>query len=190
MRIVNVRKNSNIYRGSHREWLNAAHYLNQAPTYLRTNLPVYFSNNRNSVNTYGSAVRYKTTKNLRLLNMSSVNTVQALFNNAKSDTVKNSINKAFRIINGRVMRASKLKHDMHVAVFICRMGYDGYYAPPIPDRKRGYKPFHSEIVLCKPHDVLKVNRREELREPPMIRSSVNNTIRQRVMNTNYSSHRK
>jgi hypothetical protein len=151
---------------------------------------VYFSNNRNSVNTYGTAVKFKTTKNIKLLNMGNVSTVQNLLTKAKSKTVQNSIIKAFKIANGIIRRNSKINSDIHVAKFICELGFDGYYASELSNKYGKGGKFHPEIVLCRPHEVLVVTNVNSLSGgPPPLKEkiSVNNRIRSIVKSTNYSS---
>ena len=174
-----------LYRGSHAEANQAKGYLNKRPNYLR-NLPVYFSNTKNNVRTYGTAVKYVTTKPLKLLNMGSVNVVANLLVSARSNTVKHSILKAFRVANGEVQRFSRMKYDIHVAKFICALGYDGYYAPRL-SRKQGLGTFHPEVVLCHAKDVLKVyNVKKPTSSPPLKRrGSLNNNLQNEIARTNY-----
>ena len=176
-----------LYRGSHAEANQAQGYLNKRPNYLRSNLPVYFSNSKNNVRTYGTAVKYVTTKPLNLLNMGSVNVVTNLLASARSNTVKHSIVKAFRTANGDVRRFSKMKYDIHVAKFICARGYDGYYAPRLRT-KYSEGSFHPEIVLCHAKDVLKVYNVKAPTSPPPMRPrvGVNNSLRNVVRRTNYT----
>ena len=173
-----------LYRGSHAEANTAQGYLNKRPNYLR-NLPVYFSNSKNNVRTYGTAVKYVTTKPLNLLNMGSVNVVGKLLANARSNTVKHSIVKAFRTANGEVRRFSKMKYDIHVAKFICAQGYDGYYAPRLRTKyQQGF--FHPEIVLCHAKDVLKVyNIKAPTSPPPMRPRVISNNLLNAIARTNY-----
>jgi len=96
--------------------------------------------------------QYKLSKPLTLLYMGDVKTINFL--KSKDPSVEYSINKTFRIRNGQVIRKSKLEYDLKVAKLICKLGYDGYYAPPLP-KKYGTTTFHQEIMLCKPMD--KVN---------------------------------
>lgn len=177
-----------LYRGSHTEANQARGYLNKRPNYLRNNLPVYFSNTKNSVRSYGTAVKYVTTKNLTLLNMGNVDEVARLITSARSPVVKKSLEKSFRISNGILKRNSKIKYDIHVAVFICRHGYDGYYAPRLPT-KYAEGSFHPEIVLCHPRNVLKVyNVKPMLNAPPItVKRGVNNNLRNVVGRTNYNN---
>jgi hypothetical protein len=175
-----------LYRGSHAEANQAQGYLNKRPNYLRSNLPVYFSNTKNSVRSYGTAVKYVTTRPLNLLNMGNVNTVTKLHAAARSNSVKGSILKAFRTANGEVRRFSTIKYDIHVAKFICTLGYDGYYAPRLRTKYQEGS-FHPEIVLCHAKDVLKVyNVKPMLNAPPTtVRRGVNNNLRNVVGRTNY-----
>lgn len=174
-----------LYRGSHVEANQAQGYLNKRPNYLR-NLPVYFSNSKNNVRTYGTAVKYVTTRPLNLINMGSVNTVAKLLAAARSNAVKGSILKAFRTANGEVRRFSKIKYDIHVAKFICTLGYDGYYAPRLRTKYQQGS-FHPEIVLCHAKDVLKVYNVKAATSPPPTRPrvGVNNNLRNTVGRTNY-----
>jgi len=175
-----------LYRGSHAEANQAQGYLNKRPNYLRSNLPVYFSNSKNNVRTYGTAVKYVTTRPLNLINMGSVNTVAKLLAAARSNAVKGSILKAFRTANGEVRRFSKIKYDIHVAKFICTLGYDGYYAPRLRTKYQQGS-FHPEIVLCHAKDVLKVYNVKAATSPPPTRPrvGVNNNLRTTVARTNY-----
>jgi hypothetical protein len=93
---------------------------------------------------------YITSRPLALLDMSDVNTIILLMNLArKQPNVQHSIAKSFRILNGKVIRKSKLEHDLALSRFICSK-FDGYYAPPLNKKRGGV--FHQEIMLCLPHD--------------------------------------
>jgi hypothetical protein len=150
-----LKKGTILYRGSHSESISAVSYIKRAPNYLRTNRPAYFSNTENSVHEYGTAVKYETTCDLNLINMGNVNEVARLITLANSPDIIQSIKKSFRISNGIIRRSSKIKYDIPVAVFICKQGYDGYYAPRLPT-KYAEGSFHPEVVLCNPSKVLKV----------------------------------
>jgi len=168
-----------IYRGSHPEAFIAGGYINQSPNYLRANLPVYFSTNKNSVRSYGTAVKYRVMKNLNLLNMGNVEEVANLIEVANSEKIKTSIKKAFRITNGVVRRSSKLKYDIIVAVFICKLGYDGYYAPELRTKLPQGK-FHPEVVLCNARKVLKVYNIKKMLNAPSEKVGVNKNIHKLV----------
>jgi len=174
-----------IYRGSHAEASNAEHYIGQAPGYLRGDLPVYFAEDPEDVETYGTAVKFKTVRNLNLVNMGDPDIVTELIRSARSKELKHSLEKAFRISNGMIRRVSKIKYDIHVAVYICRLGYDGYWAPRLMSKGEGT--FHPEIVLCRPRDDLRVVRVENIRSPPPTRPrvGVNNSIRAAVARMQY-----
>jgi adenine-specific DNA methylase len=180
-----IPKGTVLYRGSLDESRLAV--PGNRPNYLRANLPVYFAPNKENANIYGAAtVEYETTRPLRLLDMSDPDTVSQLIDMARSDAVKKSIAKAFIVANGLVKRKSKLKHDIHVAVFICKLGLDGYYAPRLPG-KLSYNTFHPEVVLCNSRSVLKVVKVHPLTKSPSSKNkaSVNNAIRKLVALTNY-----
>jgi len=140
------------------------HYIGQRPEYLRADLPVFFAEDADDVEVYGRAVKYQTTKSLKLLNMGDLKTVVDLMDRAKSEELKKSIGKAFRVSSGIIRRVSKIKYDIHVAVFICKLGYDGYWAPRLKGKYENT--FHPEIVLCGSRDVLKVVAIEGARGPP------------------------
>jgi predicted ester cyclase len=98
--------------------------------------------------------------------MGSTNTIEWLISKAASEKLKFSIKKAFRIANNRkVRRFSKMKYDAHVAEFICRLGYDGYYAPRLRTKyPQGH--FSSETVLCNPSKFLRVSNVFTPTRPP------------------------
>lgn len=177
-----------MYRGAYNEWTSAHHSLGERPMYLRGDLPVYFTDNPDSAEVYGAAVKYETLYNLNLVDMGDLHTVQALLNSARSPELKKSITKAFRVSNGIVKRVSKIKYDIHVAEYICRLGYDGYYAPRLPG-KYSSESFHPEFVLCRARDVLRVYGIERQQPPPTrTRIGVNQNIREAVARMNYSHH--
>lgn len=182
-----IKKGTILYRGSHHESISAVGRVNKSPNYLRANLPVYFARNKNNVRKYGTAVKYETTKNLHLLDMGDPEIVTRLIQIAKSEKVKKSLAKSFRVINGIVRRSSKIKYDIDVAVFACRLGFDGYYAKRLPQKYLGGTgTFHPEVVLCDARRVLKVVGIEEMLNAPNNRISVNNNLRRAVAATNYS----
>jgi len=177
-----------MYRGAYNEWTSAHHYMGERPMYLRADLPVYFTDNPDSAEVYGAAVKYQTLYNLNLVDMGDLHTVQSLLISARSPELKKSITKAFRVSNGIVKRVSKIKYDIHVAEYICRLGYDGYYAPRLPG-KYSSDTFHPEFVLCRARDVLRVYGIERQMQPPVkSRVGVNNNVREAVARMNYSHH--
>jgi hypothetical protein len=197
-----LRKGTKLYRGSYRESLNAAYKINQSPNYLRENLPVYFAPNENSAKIYsGHCVEYVTTRDLNLLNMGDPMVVAGLIQLAESPNIAKlirlkdvpklvkSIKKAFRISNGNgnVTRFSRIHYDIHVAVFICKLGYDGYYADSLKQKYLGM--FHPEVVICNARDALKVVSVLKPTKPPPLRSrlSVNNNLRNNVRSL-YNTH--
>ena len=100
---------------------------------------------------------YVTKKPLKLINMSKVNSIKMLLNSA-NENAELAIKKSFRISNNKVLRKSKLKHDVVVSRLLCKLGYDGYYAPRM-DRPNGGK-FHQEIMLCNPRDKIRYVKSE------------------------------
>ena len=155
-----------LYRGSYKE-AAVAKGVNK-PNYLK-NRPYYFlfntNNNNNGKNianrAYGQVTVYKTIKQLKLINMSDPMTIMSLLRKANNDEViTKSILKTFRIVNSNIIRSSKLKYDVHVANFICKLGMDGYWAPKLK-QKYGNKKFHQEIVLCHPKAALRVSHVED-----------------------------
>lgn len=177
-----------MYRGAYNEWTLAHHHMGERPIYLRGDLPVYFVDDPDIAEVYGGVVKYESLYNLNLLDMGDLYTVQALLSSARSPELKKSITKAFRVSNGIVKRVSKIKYDIHVAEYICRLGYDGYYAPRLPG-KYSSESFHPEIVLCRARDVLRVYGLERQLPPPTrTRIGVNQNIREAVAQMNYSHH--
>lgn len=181
--MYHLKKNSYIYRGSSNEPAYAR--IGNSPTFLR-NLPVYFANEFNRAKVYGQVVKYKVTNDLHLLNMGDPKVIEGLLNLTSSNTVEKSILKAFRIIKGRVERFSRIKYDIHVAQFICKLGYDGYYAPELKNAKTTMGSFPIEIVLCKPKQVLKVANIYQPNRPPRQNRGLTNNLINTVRRTNYS----
>jgi hypothetical protein len=61
-----------------------------------------------------------------------------------------ALNRAYPIVNGKVMRESDKNDDMTVLNFICtHTKYDGYFQPDMPTPDGGR--MHSEIAVCKQH---------------------------------------
>ncbi len=179
-----IRKNAYIYRGSSNESTFARR--GNRPTFLR-NLPVYFAENKNRANVYGRVIKYQLTDDVHLLNMSDPKTVIYLLNSTTSNVVKKAIAKAFRLSNNKlnVRRFSRIKYDMYVAELICRLGYDGYYAPELKNAKTTEGKFPAEIVLCKPKKVLRVVNVYSPTLPPTTRRGVTENLSRSVRNTVY-----
>jgi hypothetical protein len=149
-RTVNIPENFNLVRG------NATNGKVKGRSYAYF---IYGNNAKNLVtNAYtkyeGDKLHfYSTKKNLKLVDMSNVKSVLYLMAYG-NNSVKTSLDKAFRIVNNKVYRKSKLHHDLAVSRLICSLGMDGYIAPRMIKRKGGGT-FHQEIMLCKPDE--KVN---------------------------------
>jgi len=160
----NISTNFTLYRGSYQETSQAKRYIGRKPTYMRNDPPLYFtygSNGKNiATNAYGPVVTYKTTKPIKLLEISKQSTFKNLYNKA-TDNEKFALSKAFRYMpNGKIVRFSKTKYDFPIARMVCRLGYDGYIHPKLFKKYQENKVnprFHQEIVLCKPKDILKVS---------------------------------
>lgn len=174
-----VNAGTHLYRGSHAEAQNARGYINRSPNYMTRNRPYYFLyNNGNNNNrgknianrVYGQVTVYKTRKNLNLANLGSANSVKNLIAKANGNAgLIRAIQKAFRVQpNGSVKRFSRVQYDDQVAKFLCRLGYNGYWAPKLPQKYPGNKHFHQEIVVCKPRTNLKVVRVENATRPPRL----------------------
>ena len=148
MSVVNINKNLVMFRanssnGTMRGRSYAYFIFGSNAEKLVTNQYYNFEGNR--------IHEYKTSKELTLLDMGDVDTINYLKSIGNSNVVK-SIEKTFRIRNGEVIRKSKLEHDLAVSRLICKMkGVDGYYAPPLK-QKYGNKRFHQEIMLCLPEN--------------------------------------
>jgi len=184
MKVREVPAGKTLYRGS---WNNT----------LRANAPVWFANMKNNANIYGPVTEYKTTKKLRLVDMGDLPTVVALFNKSRSENVRKHIRSAFLYNRSKkttnamtnrgphvAVRSSKIKHDIHVAQFICRMGYDGYYAPALEGRG---KMFHSEYALCAPSkSLVRVKRHAPTQPPPITpKLGVSNRLVNEISRANY-----
>lgn len=168
-------KGKKIYRGS---------YFDYSKPFSSNRRAVYFANTRNNAEIYsGFVTEYTLTKNAHVLNMGDANTVRKLIGMAASDRLKHHIKKAFRVANNsnNVRRFSKMKYDAYVAEFICRLGYDGYYAPRLRT-KLPQGSFGSEIVLCDPSTFLKVSHVFEPTRSPNTRLGRNNSINISKMN--------
>lgn len=125
---------------------------NSRPNTTLINSPTYFATTHNNAELYGTVRSYEVTRRVNLLNMGNVNEVAKLMSLA-SPGIYSDIVKTFNISNGhQVKRNSNVEPDLRVARFICSQGYDGYKAPRL-SRKNGGT-FHSEVVLCKPRDIL------------------------------------
>lgn len=154
MHTLNLPANFTLYRGT-RDIFN-----------YERNSPVYFTFGSNGAqiaeNAYAKpgtgakVLEFKTAKKLVLLDMSKPETIVGLFNKASSnEDLLRSLAKSFSVKDGKVLRSSKFKHDDKVSRLVCRLGFDGYYAPRIKERKTTQGYFHPEIVLCKAASVLR-----------------------------------
>lgn len=99
---------------------------------------------------------YKTTKDLNLMDMSKPGNIMKLANATNNPR---SLYKSFAISSNGVvvLRSSKIHHDTEVAKLVCKLGYDGYFAPSLKHRKYANKTFHPEILLCKAGDKVNLN---------------------------------
>ena len=176
--MITLSKGTLIYRGSSSEPTFAE--PNKKPNYMR-NLPVYFAEDRETESVYGQVIRYKVTEDLALVDMSDPVTIAGLMNHTNSEIVKTSIAKAFRVSNGQVKRFSRIKYDIYVAAFLCKLGFDGYYAPRLKNAKTTLGSFHPEIVLCNPKKVLLVDKVYKLNRPPSMRKGVNENLTRKVV---------
>jgi hypothetical protein len=154
------------------------------------NLPVFFALNRNTANVYGQVSAYRVRRNLKLLNMGSPYVIRELHSLAANKIVNKSLQKAFRLNgNNGVRRFSRIKYDIHVAQFVCKLGYDGYYAPELRNAKTTQGKFHPEIVLCAARQDLNFVEKFNATRPPRNKVGVNNRLTNTVMRTNYSTRR-
>lgn len=176
--MITLKKGTLIYRGSSTEPQFAK--PTNKPNYMR-NLPVYFAENKETASVYGQVIRYKVTKELALVDMSNPEIIEQLNSLTKSDIVKKSIAKAFRVSNGQVKRFSRIKYDIYVAAFLCKLGFDGYYAPRLKNAKTTQGTFHPEIVLCDPKNVLVVDKVYAMNRSPSMRKGVNENLTRRVI---------
>ena len=161
-----------LYRGSFKESALAPGYVNRSPNYMK-NRPYYFLyNNNNGSNianrAYGQVTVFKTTKSLRLINLGNPRAVIKLLSYTNDPKIIKSIMKSFRTSNSNnVVRSSKLKYDLDVANFVCKLGMDGYWAPKLK-QKYGNKKFHQEIVLCHPKTSIRVVKVEQPSRAPSV----------------------
>ncbi len=179
-----LRKGTRIYRGSSNEPMYAKEGTH--PTFLR-NLPVYFGPTQNIAKTYGQVVEYQLLKDVHLLDMSNPEIIAGLLERTTSENVKKALKKAFRVSNlgGGVKRFSRIKYDLYVAQLICRLGYDGYYAPELKNAKTTFGMFPAEIVLCNPKKVLTVKTIFDPTSPPRTRRGVTQNLQNAVKRTIY-----
>jgi hypothetical protein len=153
MSVVNV-NGVNLFRAN----ATNGKVTNRSYTYF-----VYGNNAKNIVTNEYAKVQgnkihsYSTKKQLTLVDMSDVDSIKFLMDKG-NDNVKQSLKKAFRIVNNKVVRKSKLHHDLAVARLICRMGIDGYIAPRLNKHRGGT--FHPEIMLCYPENKVKLLKSE------------------------------
>jgi hypothetical protein len=96
---------------------------------------------------------YMTTRSLKLLDMSNPSNIMKLLGKAVNvENVIRSIQQSFRLKDNIVYRLSESEEDLVVAKFICKLGYDGYWAPKMLKSNTSNNKFHQEIVLCQPRD--------------------------------------
>ena len=160
----NVPINFELFRGGWTEQNRARSKIGISPNYLKNNRGTFFTygvNGKNLANReYGPVVSYKTTRPLRLLRITNKNVFNFLRFQAEHQRMNNLViafNKAFKFQpNGRIIRTSKEKYDFPIVNFLCSLGYDGYIAGKLNKKYGGT--FHQEIVLCKPTQILKVNK--------------------------------
>lgn len=136
----------NLYRADAKSFKTQAKASNNYK-----NAPMkYFTLNKREVNTYTRYGKpfvktWQTTDKLNLVDILDLETRKAL---EDTPNIKKSINIAFPIKNGKVMRVSEedtQDHDDVVLKIICGLGYDGYYMETL--KEPGFK-FHSEVGLC------------------------------------------
>lgn len=176
--MITLSKGTKIYRGSSSEPVYAQE--GSRPNYMR-NLPVYFAEDRNTANVYGQVIRYTVKEDLALVDMSDPVTIAGLMSHTESNIVRKAFEKAFRVSNGQVSRFSRIKYDIYVAAFLCKLGFDGYYAPRLKNAKTTQGSFHPEIVLCDPKNVLVVDKIYKATRSPSTRTGVNENLTRRVL---------
>ena len=162
--VVNFKKGQEIYRASKLPVVNSN----------KTSYFMFGSTGLNKVGNYytkaeGTQVRtYITTKNLRLIKLSSVNSIKYLIDQTRNVNLKKNIINSFRIVNNiRVVRNSETNRNRRVAEFICLLGFDGYIANELNKSNGGN--FHQELVLCDPYDKIKLTSSNSItKQPPSI----------------------
>jgi len=129
--------------------------------------PVFTTPDRNQAVQYGPVTHYRLRNGARLLDMSDPAVIMNLMRNTTPEVHK-AIAKAFRIIDGRVRRFSRLKYDIVVARHVCQRGYNGYAAPRMRTKyAEGY--FHPEVLVCNPKMLIKIGRTNNNPGPPPLR---------------------
>lgn len=185
---MNIPSGFTLYRGSFDEAALARGHVNHTPNYMKNRPYFFLYNNSNGANianrAYGQVTVFKTTKSLHLVNLGSVRDVKMLMEHTDDPKIIKAIMKSFRISNSNVIRSSKLKYDVVVANFICKLGMDGYWAPKLR-QKYGNKKFHQEIVLCHPKKSLRVVRVNQASRPPSVAPK-----RKTSLNVNKSAFKK
>ena len=180
-----MNKGTKLFRGSRTSY-HSNTVINRRGT--------FYAHNRNSALLYSPYVTEYTLKNnARLLNLGNPNTIRHLMNIVASNELRYKIKKAFRLdpVNNSERRFSKLKYDAFVAELVCRLGYDGYYAPRLRTK---YAEGHlaGETVLCNPQNFLNItNKYRNTNRPPsppnLKRKRANlNRTRPNVNAANYS----
>ena len=99
---------------------------------------------------------YTVDKDLKLIDMSKPQNVIELLNSTNDSKNIQAIKKAFRVTNGNagIVRFSRMKYDARVADLICKLGYDGYITPKLPERYGNSKVLQ-EVLICKAGDKVK-----------------------------------
>ena len=158
MHTIELPANFKLYRGTR----NIFNYERESPVYFvhGPNAPNIAENAYAKPGTGAKVLEFKTNKKIKLLDMSKPDTIVFLMNRASNNNgLLTSLAKSFSVRNGQVVRSSKLHHDTAVSNMVCRLGFDGYYAPRLKERKTTQGYFHPEIVLCGAKNKVSVTRR-------------------------------
>jgi len=160
-----VKKGTCIYRGDVKQYYSQKDF---------NNVLEYFSDYE-TAQTYGTVLEFRAKKNLYFLVMSDLDNLRMLYDTVKTcpdsilrDLYKDTITHKNRrdvsknrtaVLDAitesfgynprsqRVMRTSEYENDATVALFLCKIGLDGYAHGDIEAETTAQK-FHPEIALC------------------------------------------
>lgn len=150
---INLPKNFELYRGTKR--MMADNYTRPTPVYFLFGNNGYGIANRAYASGFNENVfTFKTSKPLKLLRMDTergLNKLKKTLNKDEIDILERRFKYDPEI--DEVRRHSAARKDKMIAGYVCRAGYDGYYAGKMPQLKYRTKDlFHQEIVLCNAKD--------------------------------------
>ena len=163
MNIKNIPKGTKLYRGSRNSYESNG----------KTNMNgTFYALNKNTAKMYSGFVTVYTLKHdAHFLNMGNPATIRMLSSIIMDERLRFKLKKAFRVNNSEniVRRHSRLKYDAYVADLVCKLGYDGYYAPRLRTKyAEGY--LAAEAVVCRPRELLQVTNKMVL-GPPSIKNN-------------------